>query len=471
MKKRSNKTWNWIKQHYTSLLTGLIILICLGLRIAIYGDMRYSIGTNDSSSYYTQANIPLFSWEAWTARRLPSYPMFFRLFQPDGGYPEMTAVSYPAAPGVGERDKVIQPGFEPVVLAQAIIAMFAWVVFVLVLCRHLKVKIMRPIAAGIILLFAFSPSLAEWDSILMSESLSFSLFTLMMTLTLELFFRVSIEKKNPGTLSKVLMLLWALLVPAWAFMRDSNAQTLIILVVFFIAFFLIPGIRKNMPVFWVAGIGLWVLFLYGWYSYTTSAANRWAWGWFDIYNHWVSLYPARKQFFLDHGMPDPWTHEWVQESGTKTYFLFLISHPGFMVTELLGRLSDAFSENVQPFFFTYPTLPRKMVLAIGDIFHPLSSTAFLFPLFSGILIFIAAIRNSLQQNKHWFWLVLWLVSMIYGQYAASFYGDSGGLIRHTLGAVVYMRLMIWLLPIILLEVINHGNNSSSRSNSKRTASS
>jgi hypothetical protein len=94
-----------------------------------------------------------------------------------------------------------------------------------------------------------------------------------------------------------------------------------------------------------------------------------------------------------------------------------------------------------------------MVLAVGDLFHPLSSTAFFFPIFSGILVIIAALRNSFSQNKHWFWLILWLISMVYGQYAASFYGDSGGLIRHTLGAVVYMRMMIWLLPVILAEII------------------
>jgi hypothetical protein len=299
----------------------------------------------------------------------------------------------------------------------------------------------------------------------MSESLSFSLFTLLITLSLELLFRISNEKKSPGTLTKLLMILWAVLVPVWAFMRDSNSQTLIVLVVFFIVFLAIPGIRRQIPVFWIAAIGVWVLLLYGWYSYTTAAANRWAWGWFDIYNHWVSPYPVRKQFFLDRGMPDPWTDEWVRQSGTKTYFIFLASHPGFMVTEFLGRLSDAFSENVQPFFFTYPTLIRNMVLAVGDMFHPLSSTAFLFPIFSGILVIIASIRNTFSQNKHWFWLVLWLISMVYAQYAASFFGDSGGLIRHTLGAVVYMRLMIWLLPIILAEVISPIRNSR-----KKTAS-
>jgi hypothetical protein len=465
MKKGTTKKRDWIKQNSYNILVGLIILLAIGLRICLYGDMRLSIGTNDSSSYYSQANIPLFSWDAWTARRLPGYPMFFRLFQPDGGYQEMTAVSYPAAPGVGVRDKALQPGFEIVVVAQAMISIFAWCLFVVVLCRHLKTKVLRPISAAVILAFAFSPPLAEWDSILMSESLSFSLFTILISVSLELFSRISSEKKAPKTPTKILMILWAILVPVWAFMRDSNAQTLAILVVFFLIFLLVPGIRKQIPVLWMVIIGVWILALYGWYTFTTSAANRWAWGWFDIYNHWISLVPARKQFFLDRGMPDPWTDEWVKQSGTKTYFVFLVSHPGFMVTELLGRLSDAFSENIQPFFFTYPTLFRNMVLAVGDIFHPLSSSAFFFPLFGGVLIIISTIKKSLAQNQHWFWLVLWLLAMIYGQYAASFYGDSGGLIRHTLGAVLYMRLMVWLFPIVLAEMV-----SSVKTAKKKTAS-
>jgi hypothetical protein len=81
------------------------------------------------------------------------------------------------------------------------------------------------------------------------------------------------------------------------------------------------------------------------------------------------------------------------------------------------------------------------------------------------LIVIAAIKKSLAQYQHWFWLILWLLAMIYGQYAASFYGDSGGLIRHTLGAVLYMRLMVWLFPIVLADMVSNSKNSN-----KKTAS-
>jgi hypothetical protein len=250
------------------------------------------------------------------------------------------------------------------------------------------------------------------------------------------------------------MAFWVVLVPAWAFTRDSNVNTILILLVFLVLCLIIPGIRKNIPFYWTIGITSFLLFLMVIYSSNTLAANRWVWAWTDIWNHWMTGYPAREKFFYDRGMPYPWTPEWVKEFGPKTYLLFLVNHPGFMVTELFGRLSDAFSENIQPFYFTYQTLNRKMLLAVGDLFHPLSSTAFLFPIIGGVLIAISALRNLIARNISWLIFVIWLVGMIYGLYLASFFGDSGGLIRHTLGAVVYMRMMIWLFPVILAEIVS-----------------
>lgn len=447
------KVVEWARNNLANVAVGVIILAAVWFRVTFYGDMTYSIATNDTSSYYLQANIPLFSREAFTSRRLPSYPVFFNIFEPDGGYHEPEAISYPAAPDLGTKHKAFQPEYIKIVVVQAVLAILSWVTLVLVLCRHLKTKILRPIAAAAILIFAFCPSLSEWDSILMTESLSFSLFTLLAAISLELLYRISKEKRSPGMITRILFVIWALLLPAWSFTRDSNSNTLIIVVIFLLAFLIIPGIRKNIPLGWMIALTVWVIFLSYWYSTTTFAANRWRWGWFDIYNDWVSGYPERIEFFKAWGMPEPWTDEWVYESGSKAYLSFLINNPEFMITEFFGRLSNAFSENLQPYFFTNASTLRKIVIAIGDVFHPYSSVAFFFPLFSGLLIVIASIRNSIKQNAAWIVFCLWLIAMIYSLFMAAFFGDSAGLIRHTLGAVVYMRFMIWLLPVILAEIV------------------
>jgi hypothetical protein len=86
--------------------------------------------------------------------------------------------------------------------------------------------------------------------------------------------------------------------------------------------------------------------------------------------------------------------------------------------------------------------------------HPLSSTAFFFPLLGVILTAIStfARKNHPGKSLPWFLFVLWMVGMVYCQFFASFFGDSAGLIRHTLGAVLFMRMMVWLIPIILVEI-------------------
>lgn len=457
MKLFSTKSLDMVKKNLANVLVALIVIIGIFLRVSLYGDMRLSIATNDTSSYYKQANIPIFSREAFTSRRLPSYPAFFNLFEPAGGYVEPMATSYPAAPGVGTRHKALDFNYSRVVVAQAIIAILAWTIFTLAFCRRLSNATLRPIAAIAILLFAFSPAMAEWDSILMTESLSFSLFAIFSMLTLELLFRIENERKAPGIITRILLVLWAVVTPAWAFLRDSNANSLLIIAFFLILFLAIPRIRKQIPVKWVAGLTFWIIFLSWWYFSNTLDANRWVYGWTDIFYDWIRGYPARFKFFTDHGMPEDWTREWVKESGSKTYLLFLLNHPGFMITEFMGRLSDAFSENVQPFYFVYQTLERKMALSIGDIFHPLSSTAFGLPIVSGLLVMTATIKTFISENRPWFWFILWSMAMIYGLYVATFFADSAGLIRHTLGSVAFMRLYVWLFPIILAEIATNRN--------------
>jgi hypothetical protein len=443
-----------LKNNYLNIITGLIIIAAIFARISLYDNPRLSIAANDSVTYYSAASVPLLSWQTFTGRVVPSYPLFFKIFQPEDGYQKPTAISHPAAHGVGTRQKALQPGFDTVVLAQMILSIFAWVAFVVVLSRRITTKILRPLIALLVLVFAFSPAAAEWDALLMTESMSFSFFTLVSALALELIFRIREETTKPGRITIALMVIFLFAVFIWAFIRDSNASSINVSIIILLAVILIPGLRQRIPLKWVIAIAAFMIFIVGLYSYTTYYANRFIFSWGNIWNHWISISEPRVKFFLAHGMPDPWTKEWVVESGPKTYMLFLLNHPGFVVTEVMSRLSDAFSENVQPFYFIYPTLYRKMLLAVNDIFHPLSSAAFFFPLLGLILTAISTFskKTQIETKLPWLIFVFWLVGMVYCQFFASFFGDSAGLIRHTLGAVLFMRMMVWLMPIILVEI-------------------
>lgn len=437
-----------------NIITGIIILAGVILRLTLYGDISLSIGTNDSKTYITASEIMFPSKDFFAGRVVPSYPLFLKILSPTDGYQPMTAVSYPAASSVGTNMRGYQPGYGKVVMAQTLISIFGWVFFTIVVLKNLKQKILRPFAALIILLFAFSPSLAEWDFVIMTESISLSFFIILAALSLELIFRILKEKQNISISSKVVIILWMLTILIWSSIRDSNATSLIISILILFTFLIVPKLRRQMPVPWLISMVILLIGSIALYSYGTSNANRFVWSWNNIWNHWMAGSQSRINFFTSQGMPDPWTKEWASTYGAQTYFKFLISHPGFIVSELLIRLSDVFSENMQPYYFTYLSIYRKMVLAINDIFHPLSSFVFAFPLVGLLLVGMKTFLSKLIKGKNlpWFIFLLWFCGSVYIIFLASFFGDGAGVIRHTIGAVAFLRLLVWLIPIILFEV-------------------
>ncbi|MHC1785141.1 MAG: hypothetical protein AB9891_20735 [Anaerolineaceae bacterium] len=442
--------WTKIKENWHLLAIALVVVLLLLFRLTSYGDPRLSIGTNDSSSYFDQVRVPTFSWEALKVRRLPAYVLLFKVFEPEGGY-QLEAVSYPAAPEVGTSRKQLQPGFDHVVVFQMWLSIVSWVFFALMIARHLKNKPMKVLSVAIILTFGFLPPIAEWDSIIMSESGSYSLFMAILGISIEIIKRVLEEGRKISRGTGIWCTAWFIVFLLWAFMRDSNANILIITAMFILVLMLIPRIRKHLPlrVFVVTGAVLLVFFLL--YASAASLSGRWLGSWDGLYNGYITPYPDHYQFFLDHGMPETNPREWATENGAKTYLLMLLHFPRFTMNMFIFQLQDVFSENLQPFFFTGSTTGYRTMVALSNIFHPLSSVAFLLSLLSGILVATISFRLQKIEKPVWGWMSVWILLLVFGYFGVAFYGDCTGLIRHLQGASMPMRLLVWVFPIVLAD--------------------
>lgn len=439
-----------LKRYWHIAAIALIVAVMVLFRLTSYGDPRLSIGTNDSSSYFDQVDVPTFSWEALTVRRLPSYVLLFKLFEPAQGY-KLEAVSYPAAPTVGTREKQLQAGFDRVVLTQMWLSIAAWVFFACMVARHIKNKPVKVLAVATILTFGFLPSIAEWDSILMSESGSYSLFMIMMGFSLEIIRRILKDGQKITTPSIAWWIGWAIVFVLWAFMRDSNANTLIVPVIFFLILIAIPRVRSQIPVKIIVPITVVFFGLFLLYAVAAGQSGRWLGSWDGLYNGYVAPYNDHYQFFLDHGMPETNTREWAAENGAKTYLLMLLNFPRFTMNMFIFRMQDAFSENLQPFFYSAQTTGYRTMTALGDIFHPLSSAPFLLALIGGILVISVSITNKNKVFRVWGWMAVWILLLVYGFWGFAFFGDAAGLVRHLQGASMPMRLLIWLFPLILTD--------------------
>jgi len=330
----------------------------------------------------------------------------------------------------------------------------AWVFFAVMAARHLKNKAAKILMVAVILTFAFLPPIAEWDSVLMSESGSYSLFIVMLGISLEIIKRILKEGRRASPLTYVFWAAWFVFFVLWAFMRDTNANIMLFVVIFFIALMLIPAFRKRIPIRLIAATTAVLLVLFVLYAAAASESGRWMGSWDGLYNGYIAIYRTHNQFFIDHGMPTgdyQETRSWAAQNGARTYLLMLLNYPRFAINTFLVLMQDVFAENIQPFFFTVPTSGYRNMVALGNIFHPLSSAAFLVSLLTGILVAAVSFRRRNTGRKIWGWMAVWMLLLVFCYYGLAFFADAAGIIRHCQGATMPMRLMTWLFPIVLAD--------------------
>jgi len=427
----------------------LIILASIGLRLSLYTDPRLSIGADDSKSYLKVSQLPLTSWEFFTARRPFTLPLFFKALAPAGGH-ELTVISQPAA-HTDQKYKKLQPGLDRVAVGQMIIAIFSWSLLTWVVARHLRSWLVRILSALFIMGFAFTPPMADWDSVLMSESLAFSLFALLMAITIELIFRILQEGKQISLWSKILLGLWALVVLFWAFIRDTNSYAILITALALGAALIVPVTRRRLPLRPLILLIVAMLGVYTFHDVTYKASHRFGLSFFNLYRSYMKGSELRREFFLSRGMPPSNYIAWADDNGARVYGAFLLSHPGFVFYTFYDRTEDIFSENQQPFFFENPIGTRGRLITLGSMLHPKSSVVLPLVSLQTLLILFAWLKNRTRWRTGWGIFVAWLYATEVIMLGVSFFGDSYGIIRHTMGATVFMRFSIWLLSLIIAE--------------------
>ena len=162
-----------IKKNIVSIFILIVMSILVWGRLHWYGDLRLSIANGETHSYISASRAPLFSWKIFTGERMFTTSVLYKLANDTVACPSV-AYSFPSS-GT-ETPREISPCFDKIVLIQNLLAVFGWVILALAIIKHLNNGLIKFVAAITILLFGFTPQLAEWESALGPESLSFSLF-------------------------------------------------------------------------------------------------------------------------------------------------------------------------------------------------------------------------------------------------------------------------------------------------------
>jgi len=418
-----------------------LILVASFFRLSLYGDPRLSIAGNDTQSYVDAAHVPLFSPEIMTGRRLLTTNLIYKALEPTDGYQILANGS------LETQRRVFQPGFDRIVLLQIIASIAGWGCLAFMLARYLQNPLMKMLGAVMVMLFAYLPQMADWDSILMSESLTFSLFALLTAITIHISFSLY---KDPHANLTVPVIAWGIVYFFWTFLRDTNLFTTLAIVIMIVPVLLSKSYRKNKTL-------LTVLFLMtGTFILGLTTASMSVRSTVQLRNIFIGdIFPSetRVAIFQEMGMPAPKSaefEEWLPKHGSATLLRFMLKHPGYPLLTVVQNFSMSFVE-IKQTYFHMPEIKklRAALIEIGDAIHPESTSAFLISLLllTGMLAF--SVKDT--DGRPWAWICLWLFFTASITLVPTILGDTWALNRHALFSTMIYRLSMWVFAIIVMD--------------------
>lgn len=425
-------------------------------RVMYYGRMDDSVAVQDTESYFQTAEKADFKLNFFEQPRSPSYPLLIRLSNPTGEH-ELTQMSEPF---FGTEPRLaVQPGTENIVRNQTIISIACWVLFAILAVSSVNGWLTKALTAFLILGFGFVPQVADWDSILSSESLSLSLFVLMLGLLI----KVIPDGRKENLLSHLAAIALLLVSALWIFTRDTNAWFILLEALVLIIVSIITWWKKNGQRVSSLLCGFFLIGLFVFHQGTFQTSERWLLPLLNNLTTNVFPYEERVEFFAENAMPtdeatlsltgsaeynDIYENEallhWARLYGMQTYQKFLFSMPLWTVLQVYENLDGFFEENRQPFFYGSNEQTPHWAVKPGNLLHPLSAAVIVIDLFLLILMGIKAARFGQRDDARMF--VLMLILFLGGglMMSISFLGEVRSIWRHVLGGVMAFRLMLWL---------------------------
>lgn len=446
---------NFIKTHLINIIILLILAGGIFLRMTWYGDLRLSTANAETESYIDSSKASIFSWKIFAGQRLFTTNLIYKFANDKANCP---ITSY-GKPGIGEEaDREIQPCFDKIALLQNFLSIIGWCFLGWMLARWLKNPFVKVMAATLVMLFGFTPQIAEWDSVLSPESLSLSMFAILLGLALEIILRnAASETPFQSKQDKVLLALTVIWYLLWVFVRDVHLYAIPITVALTAPLFCLKKFRESKPLYAVTA-ALLVFFVIG-YASARDGLRATRYPLMNSLDAYIWPYPARVEFFRSYGMPDmdgpdyknaPIYQAWADENAPRAYAMFLITHPGFVVTTLWENMDLLNGEYAQPYFFTDEIKNREFLLGIGEMVNPESGVVYLLTLLLVITLLAHAWIKRTPTLTAWAWMALWMYGIAAATLFISYFGDTAGLRRHIMPSVELFRLHLWvfLMPFL-----------------------
>jgi hypothetical protein len=408
------------------LLCVALFFAYAGLQVAHFRSLEGVKITGDSASYLA----PPSPWSRafWLGQRAPVVPLVATAL---GGDPERLArfhVSF---------------------------SIFAWTVLAMAAATALRSAWLAPAAFAAVLAYSLSIGILAWHKSILSESISYSLFALVVAAWIDLLRR---PRASAATLAVAASALYA-------FTRDTNAHALVFgagFVCVCLALARVPPARARVQLA-VCAASL-VLFVAS--AATAQSGERWIHALYNTISIRVLPYPDRVEFFEQRGMPvgealreregkwagedgkayfvDPRLEEfraWAHERGQRTYVSYLLHHPVYVLSAPLERLRWRLHLDIAWL------APDGFAPVMGWRWQKILFARERFPLFVAacVVAFLGCLCTPLERRRPLFLVASALLITSYPRLVLVWHASPMEVHRHTFEAVVQARLGALLL--------------------------
>lgn len=451
----------FIRPKIVRILLVLAYLVVFGVYLRAkfsYDEFSGNRPFRDSRSYVQSADLSITSLEFWAGERPFTFPLALKLL--DVHYSDGWSNA------VMERTQMLHVW----------LSIGSWGLLALLTSFTIRQNWLKPFAFGCILFFSLNLEIGIWDGLMLSESLSFSFFALLVAGWVGWQWLPDLKSK---TWIQVLFLMGlSLITILYSFVRDSNQYFLLIAGALFFLRIVIKRkeeIQKRNGLIYIFVILL-ILILQ---NLSISVGNRWQVFIYDHLAYRILANDSARTFFAAHGLPisdslsgivkmegfqyqemiknDPkmqQVKQWVDQSGKTTYFLYLLNDFGNSLIEPIRQIPDLLDGSTLGYHFpTYASRPfSKQIIEITDAFY------FRWPVLEW-LAGLTLLGGSIwwlfkgRANSPWF-VIMILTFSIYPLMFIVWHGEPMEIARHALQIGIQFRLAAWMACVFLIDAIS-----------------
>jgi hypothetical protein len=357
--------------------------------------------------------------------------------------------------------------------AQLAISIGCWLALAAVAAHCVRAGALRLAAFCLLLLFSLSGAVTQWDTLMISESLTLSL-----TAALFAAWLVVARSDEPRFWAIAAVLATTLL---WTFVRETNAYVVLLVVPLVLAWIALGGVRRPRV---VLAAGLIATFaLYSLSVARPTAQPRWEAPLLDIIGTRVLTGESELDYFRARGMPvSPQLEalageelgtpalapvmesprfapfrEWARSDGRRTLTVYLVTHPDISLAPVVRAREGLFSASPSTgesegygTISTYRSPGTKPLLPepLASVVYPPSVAALVAWL---VLVAAAGALLALRGAATRVWAIPGCALLLQVPHAAIVWWGGLEIPRHALQVGVMTRLSLLLLTIFIVD--------------------